>query len=158
MLVHGENDNDVPIAESEQFYIALKDVGVPVVMVRYPREGHGLREPRHIVDLMDRSVKWYEKWFGTRGFGFGGDGGPATAAVLYAPSGVAVDFPAVDALIADQSNRRVRRVFLSTGLIGSVAGDGRGSLMVFVQRHAARRAARGGAYIKGLAVDGAEQI
>ena len=28
MLMHGENDNDVPIAESEQFYIALKDVGV----------------------------------------------------------------------------------------------------------------------------------
>jgi len=65
MLVHGENDNDVPIAESEQFFIALKDVGVPVVMVRYPREGHGLREPRHLVDLMDRSVKWYEKWFAT---------------------------------------------------------------------------------------------
>jgi dipeptidyl aminopeptidase/acylaminoacyl peptidase len=32
-------------------------------MVRYPREGHGLREPRHLVDLMDRSVAWYEKWF-----------------------------------------------------------------------------------------------
>jgi dipeptidyl aminopeptidase/acylaminoacyl peptidase len=63
MLVHGENDNDVPIAESEQFYIALKDVGVPVVMVRYPREGHGLREPRHIVDLMDRSLRWYETYF-----------------------------------------------------------------------------------------------
>ncbi len=63
MLVHGENDNDVPIAESEQFFIALEDVGVPVVMVRYPREGHGLREPRHLVDLMDRSVKWYETWF-----------------------------------------------------------------------------------------------
>ena len=28
MLMHGENDNDVPIAEAEQFYIALKDVGV----------------------------------------------------------------------------------------------------------------------------------
>jgi len=63
MLIHGENDNDVPIAESEQFYIALRDVGVEAVMVRYPREGHGLREPRHLVDLMDRSVKWYEKWF-----------------------------------------------------------------------------------------------
>ncbi len=63
MLVHGENDNDVPIAESEQFYIALHDVGVPVVMVRYPREGHGLRESRHLVDLMDRSVRWYEKYF-----------------------------------------------------------------------------------------------
>lgn len=63
MLVHGENDNDVPIAESEQFYIALKDVGVDAVMVRYPREGHGLREPKHAVDLIERSVKWYEKYF-----------------------------------------------------------------------------------------------
>ena len=26
MLMHGENDNDVPIAEAEQFFIALKDV------------------------------------------------------------------------------------------------------------------------------------
>jgi hypothetical protein len=26
MFVHGENDKDVPIAEAEQFYIALKDV------------------------------------------------------------------------------------------------------------------------------------
>ena len=63
LLAHGENDNDVPIAESEQFYVALKDVGVPVVMVRYPREGHGLREPKHLVDLMDRSVRWYETYF-----------------------------------------------------------------------------------------------
>ena len=60
LLVHGENDNDVPIAESEQFYIALKDVGVETVFVRYPREGHGLREPKHIVDLIDRSIRWYE--------------------------------------------------------------------------------------------------
>ncbi len=46
LLIHGENDNDVPIAEAEQFYIGLKDVGVEVAMLRYPREGHGLREPR----------------------------------------------------------------------------------------------------------------
>ncbi len=64
MLVHGENDNDVPIAESEQFYVALKDVGVEAVLVRYPREGHGLAEPKHIVDLMERSVRWYERHFG----------------------------------------------------------------------------------------------
>jgi dipeptidyl aminopeptidase/acylaminoacyl peptidase len=63
MLVHGENDNDVPIGESEQFYIALKDVGVEAVMVRYPREGHGLAEPKHIVDLMERSAAWYERHF-----------------------------------------------------------------------------------------------
>jgi dipeptidyl aminopeptidase/acylaminoacyl peptidase len=63
LLIHGENDNDVPIAESEQFYIALRDVGVEAVMARYPREGHGLREPRHVVDLMDRSLAWYERHF-----------------------------------------------------------------------------------------------
>jgi dipeptidyl aminopeptidase/acylaminoacyl peptidase len=64
MLVHGENDNDVPIAEAEQFYIALKDVGVETVMVRYPREGHGLRETKHLVDVLERSIAWYERWFG----------------------------------------------------------------------------------------------
>jgi dipeptidyl aminopeptidase/acylaminoacyl peptidase len=63
MLMHGENDNDVPIAEAEQFYIALKDVGTPAVMVRYPREGHGIRESKHVVDSIDRSIKWNEKYF-----------------------------------------------------------------------------------------------
>lgn len=61
MFVHGENDNDVPIAEAEQYYIALKDVGVETVMVRYPREGHGVHETRHVVDLIERSIAWYEK-------------------------------------------------------------------------------------------------
>lgn len=63
MLLHGENDNDVCIAESEQFYIALKDAGVESVMVRYPREGHGLREVKHIIDSIDRSMAWYRKHF-----------------------------------------------------------------------------------------------
>lgn len=63
MFVHGENDNDVPVAEAEQFYIALKDVGVETVMVRYPREGHGIRETRHVVDVIDRSLAWYDRHF-----------------------------------------------------------------------------------------------
>ena len=52
------------MAESEQFYNALKGVGVEAVLVRYRREGHGLAEPKHIVDLMERSVRRYEKHFG----------------------------------------------------------------------------------------------
>ncbi len=63
MLMHGENDADVPIAEAEQFYIGLKDVGVETVFVRYPREGHGVRESKHVVDSIDRSVRWYEAHF-----------------------------------------------------------------------------------------------
>jgi dipeptidyl aminopeptidase/acylaminoacyl peptidase len=63
LLMHGENDNDVPIAEAEQYYVALKDVGVETVMVRYPREGHGIRESKHMVDSIDRCISWYEKYF-----------------------------------------------------------------------------------------------
>jgi dipeptidyl aminopeptidase/acylaminoacyl peptidase len=64
LFIHGENDNDVPIVEAEQFYIALKDVGVETVMLRYPREGQGLRETKHVVDALDRSIEWYDRHFG----------------------------------------------------------------------------------------------
>jgi dipeptidyl aminopeptidase/acylaminoacyl peptidase len=63
MLMHGENDNDVPIAEAEQYFVALKDVGVEAVFVRYPREGHGIRESGHVVDSLNRAIAWYEKHF-----------------------------------------------------------------------------------------------
>jgi dipeptidyl aminopeptidase/acylaminoacyl peptidase len=63
LFLHGENDNDVPIAEAEQFYIALKEVGVETVLVRYPREGHGIREVKHVEDTITRSIDWYNKHF-----------------------------------------------------------------------------------------------
>jgi dipeptidyl aminopeptidase/acylaminoacyl peptidase len=63
LLIHGENDNDVPIAEAEQFFVALKDVGVETQMIRYPREGHGLRETNHVIDALQRSITWYDRWF-----------------------------------------------------------------------------------------------
>jgi dipeptidyl aminopeptidase/acylaminoacyl peptidase len=63
LFLHGEHDNDVPIEEAEQFYIALHDVGTRAVMVRYPREGHGLQEARHIIDALDRSIAWYREHF-----------------------------------------------------------------------------------------------
>jgi dipeptidyl aminopeptidase/acylaminoacyl peptidase len=63
LLMHGENDPDVPIAEAEQYYIALKDVGVETVFVRYPREGHGLRESSHVVDSINRAIAWYQAHF-----------------------------------------------------------------------------------------------
>ena len=63
MICHGENDNDVPIAEAEQFFIGLKDVGTEAVFVRYPREGHGLGEVKHQIDWTDRSIAWYDSHF-----------------------------------------------------------------------------------------------
>ena len=62
MFIHGELDQDVPIQEAEQMYAALKQVGVEAVLVRYPREGHGLREPAHIVDAMTRSLAWHGRF------------------------------------------------------------------------------------------------
>ena len=60
LLPHGENDDDVPVGEAEQCVIALKDVGVETVLVRYPREGHGLCDVRHQVDVIGRSIAWDE--------------------------------------------------------------------------------------------------
>jgi dipeptidyl aminopeptidase/acylaminoacyl peptidase len=62
MFIHGELDQDVPIQEAEQMYIALKQVGVETVLVRYPREGHGLREPEHVVDFIKRSLAWHGRF------------------------------------------------------------------------------------------------
>jgi NHL repeat len=55
--------------------------------------------------------------------GYSGDGGPATAAQLCGPNGVAVD-GAGNIFIADLSNYRIRKVTASTGIISTVAGTG----------------------------------
>jgi dipeptidyl aminopeptidase/acylaminoacyl peptidase len=62
MFIHGELDEDVTIAEPEQMFIALKELGVETVFLRYPREGHGMHEPAHEVDRMKRSLDWYGRW------------------------------------------------------------------------------------------------
>jgi dipeptidyl aminopeptidase/acylaminoacyl peptidase len=62
MFIHGENDNDVHITQAEEMYMGLKRRGVDAVFVRYPREGHGLREPKHRVDALERTIAWFEKY------------------------------------------------------------------------------------------------
>src|SRR5439155_26864799 len=60
---------------------------------------------------------------GTGTYGFSGDGGPATAAELGAPTGVALD-AAGNLFIADWGNARIRRVDAATATITTVAGSG----------------------------------
>lgn len=55
--------------------------------------------------------------------GFSGDGGPATAASLNRPQGLALD-AAGNLYIADFGNHRVRRVDVRTGIISTFAGNG----------------------------------
>lgn len=56
--------------------------------------------------------------------GFSGDGGPAVAASLNLPHGVALDSSG-NIIIAEMGNHRVRRIDAVTGIITTVAGNGR---------------------------------
>lgn len=57
--------------------------------------------------------------------GFSGDGGRAVDASLDNPGGVAVD-AAGNVIIADTYNNRIRQVDARTGIIGTIAGGGKG--------------------------------
>ena len=51
LVVHGEEDRRVPITQGEQYYRFLKKMGKTTEFLRFPREGHGVDEPRHRLHL-----------------------------------------------------------------------------------------------------------
>jgi sugar lactone lactonase YvrE len=61
---------------------------------------------------------------GTGQAAYSGDGGPASAATLHWPHGVAIDPGGSGLFIADSANHRIRRVDLASGIITTVAGGG----------------------------------
>jgi dipeptidyl aminopeptidase/acylaminoacyl peptidase len=62
MIMHGQVDTRVPIAQAQEFYMALKEMKVPVEFVVYPRENHGFTEPRHQMDRVRRYVRFFAKY------------------------------------------------------------------------------------------------
>ena len=74
LLLQGESDRTDPLGQSEEMYRALRQMGVPVEMVQYPREDHGplaigifgepSPEPWHGFDGRQRIVSFIKKAFG----------------------------------------------------------------------------------------------
>ena len=56
LIMHGANDERVPPEQAVEFYKALTDLGKDVSFVRYPRQGHGISEPRLAMDRLRRYV------------------------------------------------------------------------------------------------------
>ncbi|MEM1326533.1 MAG: S9 family peptidase [Bacteroidota bacterium] len=63
MLLTGEEDYRTPIAESEQFYAALKLEGVETAMVRIPGASHGIASrPSNLVAKIASILAWFEQY------------------------------------------------------------------------------------------------
>ena len=61
LILHGEEDLDVPVEQGYFFYRALKDLGVETELVVYPREPHGIREKAHVLDSNRRTLEWFTR-------------------------------------------------------------------------------------------------
>jgi dipeptidyl aminopeptidase/acylaminoacyl peptidase len=62
MVLTGEADYRTPIAESEQYYQALKLRKIDTVMVRIPEASHGMNaRPSNLIAKVDNILAWFEK-------------------------------------------------------------------------------------------------
>ncbi|WP_018615201.1 S9 family peptidase [Segetibacter koreensis] len=65
LLLHGDRDNEVPVSQAEEMYIALKKLNVESRFVQYIGEGHGWRpdlKPKNRYDVLNRTVEWFAKY------------------------------------------------------------------------------------------------
>ncbi|RKY84894.1 hypothetical protein DRQ09_07980, partial [candidate division KSB1 bacterium] len=62
LILCGKEDVIDPIAQCYQFHRGLKRYGVETELVVYPREGHGIREEKHQIDVLNRVINWFEKY------------------------------------------------------------------------------------------------
>jgi dipeptidyl aminopeptidase/acylaminoacyl peptidase len=58
----GERDIECPAPQTQEFWHALKALGVPTGIMIYPGEGHGLRDPKNVQDALERTLAWFDKY------------------------------------------------------------------------------------------------
>jgi dipeptidyl aminopeptidase/acylaminoacyl peptidase len=62
LIGHGLADDRVHPEQSIQLYNLMRLAGIPVDLVLYPREPHGLRERAHQLDYMGRILDWFDRY------------------------------------------------------------------------------------------------
>ncbi|WP_406313627.1 S9 family peptidase [Streptosporangium sp. NBC_01639] len=62
LILHGEDDTNVPIGQATYFHRALRTYGVEHEFVVYPREGHSILERNHQLDVLRRTRTWFDRW------------------------------------------------------------------------------------------------
>lgn len=62
LVWHGDGDIRVPLMQGRHLYTALLANGTPAEFVIYHGEAHGVRRREHARDLMERKIRWLEKW------------------------------------------------------------------------------------------------
>ncbi len=62
LILHGEEDPQVPPYEAAQFAEALKKAGKFYVYVTYPHEGHGFTQREHRLDAWRRELAFLQKY------------------------------------------------------------------------------------------------
>ncbi len=62
LILHGAEDKRVPVGQAQELYMGLRKNSIPVELVFFPREPHGLQEPRHQLDKMRREYAWHSKY------------------------------------------------------------------------------------------------
>src|SRR5690606_296026 len=62
LVVHGENDSNVPLEEAEQTVAAARARGVPVEFLLFRDEGHELSRVRNRCLFVERTVEWLTAW------------------------------------------------------------------------------------------------
>jgi dipeptidyl aminopeptidase/acylaminoacyl peptidase len=66
LILGGEKDWNVPIINSEQLYLALRQLGVETRLVVYPDQYHGIDTPSYEKDLYRRYLDWFGRHLGGR--------------------------------------------------------------------------------------------